>query len=364
MRVMLFRAFPDPYRVSMTVYADRLQEQLEPLLGTTGEVKSYLPSTSRLTVRVARYWYQYVRYQLSARTAQADINHITDQAYAHLVHALDASRTVLSFHDGIGLLVRADQTADKPPLIRQLLRAYNLAAFRRTAAVICDSEAARRDLLAHADCHPSRVHVVPLGVAPTFFEDAPENARSRFGLPSGPYVLHVGHTGSYKNIPALLHVLAAVALGGVPAIRLLKIGTPFTDAQVRLADELGVSDRIVHLGYVPRDRLSELYRCADVLLFPSWYEGFGLPILEAMACGVPVVASNLGALPEVVGEAGFLAAPDDHLTMAEQVVALLENTALRTRLVDAGRRRARDFTWQRTAERTLEVYRQVRRSLE
>jgi glycosyltransferase involved in cell wall biosynthesis len=113
------------------------------------------------------------------------------------------------------------------------------------------------------------------------------------------------------------------------------------------------------LGKVADDRLPDVYRCADVLLFPSWYEGFGLPVIEAMASGVPVVASDRGSLPEVVGDAGVLVDPEDHETMAKSVATIFDDAGFRAKLREAGLERARLFTWEKTAKRTLEVYRKV-----
>lgn len=358
MKVTLFKAFPDPYRQSMAVYADRLLRALGQVLESADEATTYLPPRVSVSPRLARYWSQYVGYQLSAPFAQGDVNHVIDHAYGHLLHTLNPVRTVVTFHDAIWLRNRSfDSSRDVSDL--SLMQRYNLSGLRKAAAVICDSEASRRDFLDYAGYPSEQIRVIPPGVDESFFKHLDGDPKQRLDLAPGRYLLHVGHTRFYKNIPALFHVLAILTKSQGHDVKLLKVGEAFTPEQEKLAKGVGVKDRIVHLGMVPDDRLPDLYRCADLLLFPSWYEGFGLPVIEAMASGIPVVASNRGSLPEVVGGAGVLVDPEDHETMAKNVATILADSGFRAKLRGAGLERARLFTWQKTADRTLEVYRKV-----
>jgi glycosyltransferase involved in cell wall biosynthesis len=360
MKVTLYKAFPDPYRQSMRVYADRLLEALRTMFAPMETAIPYLPRTVRLAPRPARYWAQYVGYQLSSRFAQGDVNHVIDHAYGHLLHSLDPSRTVVTFHDAIGWKPRNEQPSDFDGSHGQsLIQRFNLAGLRKAAAVICVSEASRKDFVAYTSYPLERIQVIPEGVDTCFFESAYEDDKRRLGLAQGRYLLHVGHTRFYKNIPALFQVLAILTKSLGLDVKLLKVGEAFAPEQEKIADRLGVRDHVVHLGFVEARLLPVVYRCADVLLFPSWDEGFGLPVLEAMASGVPVVASNRGSLPEVVGDAGILAEPDDYGTMAKSIAAILERPSLRSELREAGLRRARRFTWEETARRTLGVYKKL-----
>lgn len=348
MRAVLFRAFPDPYRQSMRVYADGLQRGLRQILQPGEQVSSYLPPWVCTEPALARYLSQYLHYQLQAPFVQGDVNHVLDHSYAHLLHTVDARRTVVTFHDAIGMAGGWNPA-----------RAWNRAALRKAAAVICDSQAGRARFLACVRYPKERTWVVPLGVEARFFETPAGDPRVRLGLPPGRYLLHVGHSKPYKNIPAILRVLSILNREKRLDLRLLRVGTPLTPQQERLARELGVDRQIVQLGPISSERLPEAYRCAELLLFPSLDEGFGLPALEAMASGLPVVASNRGALPEVVGEAGILVDPEDDAAMARQVERVLTETDLRRELQEAGRHRARLFKWEETARQTLQVYRQV-----
>jgi glycosyltransferase involved in cell wall biosynthesis len=304
-----------------------------------------------------------VNYQLRAPFVRGDVNHVVDHAYGHLLYTLDPRRTVVTFHDAIGLKAhRGDLRGAQKPRHLRLAQRFNLAGLRKAAAIICDSESSRRDFLSYVEYPEAQTTVIPMGVDEAFFRKPDGDARSHLGLARGPYILHVGHTRFYKNIPALFHVLAILTRTLRQEVKLLKVGEAFTPEQEKLAKELGVWDRVIHLGMIADDRLPDVYRCTDVLLFPSLDEGFGLPVLEAMASGVPVVASNRGSLPEVVGDAGILVDPKDHETMAKSIVAILDRPALREELREAGLKRARRFAWERTARLTLEVYRKVHQS--
>lgn len=360
MKITLFKAFPDPYRQSMAVYADRLVESLRVLLRPSEVITSFIPKSILLSPRLARYWSQYVGYQFAAPLSQGDVNHVVDHAYGHLLHSLDPTRSVVTFHDAIGLNARNGIFRDSDDRHRlSLIQRYNLSGLCKATTVICDSESSRRDLLAYTNYPAEQVEVIPQGVDSSFFRQSNDDPKRRLGLAPGRYLLHVGHTRFYKNIPALFHVLSILARSFRQDIRLLKVGEAFTNEQEKLAEKLGVRDRITHLGMVDAKCVPDVYRCADVLLFPSWHEGFGLPVVEAMASGVPVVASDRGSLPEVVGDAGVLVDPEDHETMAKSVATIFDDAGFRTKLREAGLERARLFTWEKTAKRTLEVYRKV-----
>ena len=353
MRVTLFRAFPDAYRQSMTVYAERLLGHLRGAMGPDESVVDCLPGRVALSPRPSRYWSQYVRYQRLASRAQGDVNHVIDHAYAHLVHGMDATRAVVTFHDAIGL--RGDGAAGPARLARRL----TMSGLRKAAAIICVSTTTAKRLLESVDCRPERIETIPQGVDERFFDVAKGRPQARLSGPPVFSILHVGHTRFYKNIPAVLRVLDILGRSMREPVRLVRVGEAFTPEQERLARELGVAHRITHLGLVEDHRLLEAYGAADVLLLPSLDEGFGLPALEAMAAGVPLVASNRGALPEVVGDAGILVDPEDEKGMAAHVMDVLGDRELRARLIAAGRRRARLFSWEATAVKTLEVYRRV-----
>jgi glycosyltransferase involved in cell wall biosynthesis len=231
---------------------------------------------------------------------------------------------------------------------------------KRARRIISVSEQTRRDLQRLVDIDPARVDVVYPGLNYPFSPDDSRRApfRERFGLPSTPIILHVGHTGFYKNIEGCLRVLAVLRRGGLDAT-FVRVGRRLTAAQLELSERLGVRESVRELGMLSPDDLADAYRAADVLLFPSLYEGFGWPPLEAMASGLPVVTSRSGSLDEVVADAALTAEPEDVDRLTDHVAAVLTDTQLGGKLRRLGIGRASVFDWRATASRVAGIYREV-----
>ena len=371
MRVCLFHTLPEEGRTSSEVYARELASALESLPGPRVRVSHFEPR-SRLrralrrvapVARVAGYVDRYLTYQWRARVCDADVSHVVDHGYGHLVYSLDPGRTVVTFHDAMLLKIRAREIpVESYPWFTILGHDLSLAAIRRATRVIADSTSSRNDLLRLTPVREERVRVVPLGVADRFLRSHENDGRQN-GRPEGEAVriLHVGHCAPYKNIETILRAIPAICRRlGAPVV-FIKVGGRFTRDQKALIGRLGIEDRVEHLGTVPLDDLPGVYARADLLLRPSLHEGFGLPAREAMACGTPVVVSNRGSLPEVVGDAGLLVEPHDIEGIARAAERLTTDAALRADLIRRGRLRARAFTWGRTARETLAVYEEVLR---
>ena len=177
-------------------------------------------------------------------------------------------------------------------------------------------------------------------------------------LPSSPLILHVGHTGFYKNIVGCLHVIARLRRDGLE-VTFVRVGRPMTAEQRALAERLGIADAIMELGALGPEDLADVYRASDVLLFPSLYEGFGWPPIEAMASGLPVVCTRAGSLGEVVGDAALTCEPEDVGGLTEAVARLLTAPGVRESVSRRGLARAREFDWNLTAARVHDVYRAV-----
>ncbi len=225
---------------------------------------------------------------------------------------------------------------------------------RRARFLLADSEATRRDLIRFYGADPERTIVAHLGVADHFKPAAPEQIaalRHQLGLPaSAEYVLHVGTLQPRKNVDRLVQAFASCAASR-PDLRLLLVGRRGWGAvdPLALARRLGIGDRVCWLGYLPSGTLPALYSGALITAFPSLYEGFGLPALEAMACGGVVAASNVSSLPEVVGDGGVLFDPLRVGGIAAVLERLLDDAELRSRLSAQARERAKGFTWDRCA---------------
>jgi glycosyltransferase involved in cell wall biosynthesis len=237
-------------------------------------------------------------------------------------------------------------------------------AMRSAAAIICGSEHSKRDIATTYSIAPGKVHVVPYGVDHERFHPGVTLDRGwadSLGIRAG-YVLHVGSFSYRKNIPTLLRAIARLrskgkwenrqlVLGGSPDVSMKGAHEVFETIQ-----KLGLNS-VVLTGHIPEQHIPGLYAGAAALVIPSLYEGFGLPVLEAMAAGTPVVASNTSSLPEVAAGAAFLVPPEDELALTAAIEDVLENRATADELRRNGLERARQFSWQRTAEETVAVYR-------
>ncbi len=234
----------------------------------------------------------------------------------------------------------------------------------RADAVIVPSEATKRDALKFYSPPPDKVHVIPYGVDSRFFHvesGAIEAVRHKYGLPDA-FLLTVGTIEPRKNLTRLLGAYLALRAQGVaiPLILVGRRGWRSREFVKKLEDsQLGPSVRI--LGFVDDVDLPALYAAATVFAYPSLYEGFGFPVLEAMAAGTPVVSSDAASLPEVVGQAGLLVSPYDTNGLAEAIRTVIAHPDLRASLREAGLQQAQRFTWSETARATLEVYEAVTR---
>lgn len=244
---------------------------------------------------------------------------------------------------------------------RRKKRARYAKLVRRADHLIAVSESTRRDLIRHLGADEAKTTVVHEGVTPDFHpRPLPEQraVRADYRL-ERDFALFVGAISRRKNVATLLRAFASVARGS--DLDLVLVGRPgfgYEDEMAPLG-ELGIEDRVHAIGFAPDRDLPALYSAATVFVFPSLYEGFGIPLLEAMACGTPVVASDTSSIPEVVGQAGLLVPPTEPEQLADATVRVVEDSGLRERLSKAGIERAREFTWERAARQTLEVYRRV-----
>ena len=238
-------------------------------------------------------------------------------------------------------------------VMTRLARLYAAGA----STIIADSEHSRRAIVDRLGIAAGRTVVIPVGLGPEFQPTAPTAVqRERYGL--GPrYALYVGNFLPHKNLPRLLGAWAALPEALRSSHRLVLAGGDRTGrpALAAAADSLGLRERVVFPGLIDDADLPALYGGADAVVQPSLEEGFGLPALEAMACGAPVVASRRGALPEVVGDAGLLVEPEDERALTAALSRVLGSSAERAALTRQGLARAAHFTSERTAGRVVDL---------
>jgi glycosyltransferase involved in cell wall biosynthesis len=247
-----------------------------------------------------------------------------------------------------------------PANVEHCLRGTRLA-IERADALIAISESTRRDLIERMGAPADRVVVTRLGVDPDLARVTDtarlQTVRRRYGLPE-QFVLSLGAMEPRKNLPRLLQAFAALAPALRKDFRLVVAGAQgwLNGSVHEQVQRLGLEESVRFAGYIEQEDLAALYSLATVFAYPSLWEGFGLPVLEAMACGTPVLTSNVSSLPEVTGDAALLVPPSDVDAIAERLTRLLEDEQLRRELSERGYRRAAQFSWERCARATLAVY--------
>jgi glycosyltransferase involved in cell wall biosynthesis len=262
-------------------------------------------------------------------------------------------REVVTVHDLFPLTSRHYSTPDFQRKFSRLL----IQATRRAARVITPSCYTAGQLRRHLDVDESKICVVPEGVdlpKQVLGAEARRCAREERVGKGNELILVVGVIQTRKNTLGALRALAMLP----DHYRMILVGGDGhgSDAIHDFISKSNVANRVSVVGHVRPEELTILYQAASVLLFPSFEEGFGLPVLEALAHGLPVITSNAASLPEVGGAAVLYADPHDEAQLAAQVLSAVEDNGLRERLIAAGRARAREFSWRRTAEKTLQVY--------
>jgi glycosyltransferase involved in cell wall biosynthesis len=283
-----------------------------------------------------------------------DIFHATD----HLLPRLSHTRSVFTLHDLTALIFPAAHTQ----LNRRFLQLMLPHFLRATDLIIADSASTQRDALNLYRLPAERVRVVHLGVDARFQPAAPATqmqVRARYRLPER-FILSVGTLEPRKNLNTLLEAYQALR-AQCPDVQLVIAGGRgwHSEAFFDRLRTLGLEGAVQLIGRVPDEDLPALYSSAEVFAFPSLYEGFGLPVLEAMACGTPVVSSNTSSLPEVIGDAGLLLPPTDVLKWQETLTQVTSNPALCADLRQRGLRQAARFTWENTARQTYAIYQEA-----
>lgn len=312
----------------------------------------HIPLPTRL---VYRLWETLRWPPVDALLHGVDVYHATN----YFLPPTASAKRVVTIHD---LTFLAAPHLCSPKIVGPFSR--NLARFAREAdAILTYSESTTRDIAEHLGVSSDKVTVAPLAVdedlAPRDREEAAEHLRRTYGV-RAPFILFVGTIEPRKNVPTLLRAFNKIR-NDVPHQLVLAGATGWNPSEFNAALAMtALGDRVLQTGYIQNHtELAAFYSAADLFAFPSYYEGFGLPVLEAMACGCPVVASDNSAIPEVTGNAAVLLPADALDAWAECLKSLLADEDRRAALSEAGKRRAALFSWRDCAQRTAAVYRSV-----
>ncbi len=318
--------------------------------------------------RIANRFFDYPSW-LRKHMRDFDLFHLVDHSYSQLLHALPPERTIVTCHDVDTFRCLLEPGQEKRSRWFQAMTGRILSGFLRAAHVICNSQATRDQLLHYGLFPANRITVIHSGVHPAFTPlgdpVADQEARRLLGAgaPGEIRLLSVGSTIPRKRIDVLLRVFAEVRKE-FPSARLLRVGGPFTEPQQQLARSLGIEEQVLVLPFLTRPVLAAVYRQARLLLQPSEAEGFGMPLAEAMACGCPVVASDLAALREVGGTVCTYCAVGDVKALTNAIGRQLREQSepgaphFQYRRNQALAQAAR-YSWTENASRSVEVYRKV-----
>ena len=391
-RVLLVPGLPLDRAAAMDKYAHRLHDWLESgdpgfevrLAAHIGELTRDAGPDGRSSGSYTRWWnqpidpsrvilpgplrgpqgmaarYMFYPRRLAREAKRADVVHILDHAYAHLVSSARRRPVVLTVHDLMPVIVLRSPTGGLAESFRNRLLRRTLKALRAADAFLVGTEWLRRELATWLG-DDQKIRVVPFGVDRAFFREAPggrERGRRDWRIPEEAFVvLHVGSTVDRKNVPLVIQTVARLRMEVGVDVHLLQVGGRLTADQEQLVERLGLRRFLRSVPAADESTLRRAYSAADVLLFPSLYEGFGFPVLEAFASGLPVVTSGAGGLREVAGDAAVIVEGRDPAAYVQALVELSEDQDRREALVALGMHRAEGFTWRRTAEMTANVYR-------
>lgn len=313
------------------------------------------PTFGALGENVSKTWFEQVAFPRTCKREKVTLAHVPYFA-APLASPL---KTVVTIHDLIPIVLPLYRGS---PLVRLYTRLVSASA-RRAHAIIADSNCSKQDIVHHLGIPAERVHVIYLA-ANTRFRPVQntDEVRGKYKLPER-FILFLSGYDQRKNVRVLIEAFSRLAdlykegyrlvLGGaVP-----DVDSPFFPNPSRMVRESGLpGDAVQFIGEVAEEDKPALYSSAAVFAFPSVYEGFGLPVLEAMACGTPVICSNTSSLPEVVGDAGLALDPQNVERWADSLQRVISDSRRREAMRAAGIQQASKFTWDRTARETLQVY--------
>ena len=285
---------------------------------------------------------------------EPDIIHLPNHHFARFAF-LRKNPYIVTVHD----LVRFYFPFEPEKFTERLWLKLDIIGIRRASHIIATSQHTRNDLIKYMKIPPGRISVIYDGIDHNIFK--PSDVA--LGFLDKPYILYVGSERPRKNLGRLFEAFAMLKKE-FPDLKLLKIGPVGRydkfrrDSEKKLAS-LGITRQVAFVDYVSEPDLARYYSSARLLAYPSLYEGFGLPPLEAMACGCPVVTSNASSIPEVVGDTGITVDPHDTDALAQAIRRVLTDSKLRQDMIKKGLEQAKKFSWEKAAEQTLEVYNKV-----
>ncbi len=371
MRVAILRRTPRQ-SFSMDVYADNLGRGLRAVRPDWDILELY-PDLEPISIQqqpgwvvgIQKYYERYWNYPQRLKQQEIDLFHIIDHTHGYLCQWLKRDRrpNIVTCHDLINLIQpETFKGQARFPLISMAAWRLGIKGMKAADHVLSVSSHTKKDAIQHLHLSPDKITVTPNAVDRMFRPMSPDQCaafRRHLGITPDTFcLLNVGSNNARKNIPTILAVVAILNQSGFP-VHFWKVSADFTKEQKQFIRDHQLTDCVTYLGKPDEETLVTIYSAADVLMAPSLYEGFGLTILEAMACGTTVITANVSAMPEVAGDAAILVAPQDQNAIAQAVRHLYTHPDVVQVLVQKGLERVKGFTWENTAEQVARVYEQV-----
>lgn len=335
---------------SMKIYTDQIFSGLKRQSNNDYNIKMIELKDKNLPL-VKNIFSKDLYYPVLARIMSADINHITDHSHGLLALFLNPKTTVVTCHD-LNAIVYEKQSS----LLGKIRFWFNVLAMKRARNIVTISESTRKTILKYLN-YKGQITVTYLAADPVFClipSTKRVEVRRKLGFkPGDKIMLHVGHSNPVKNVELILRILLKLK-----KYKFIKVGN-FNKNNLEYIERNKLGKRIINLKNLEIEKLKELYNIADIFIFPSFVEGFGMPVLEAMACGCPVLCSNASSLPEVGGNAALYFDPNDDAKAIEIIREIDADKQLRKNTIVKGLTQAKKFSWDKNAMELNELYKKI-----
>jgi glycosyltransferase involved in cell wall biosynthesis len=360
----LFRDYKEDHRVSMDIYADDLKKALTPKECIVNDYTPIMPSWLKklripfsLKIRYARY----IIYPYFAKRNQSSINHIIDQSYAHLLNTLEPSRTIITVHDIIPIIAWEGKIPGLVYPHYPLIFKLTIASLKKARAIVTVSDNTKNDLIKYCNLDGKDIYVIPNGVNPCFKSykyQKRKDLKADFNFPLNTHIVLITGNQFYKNHITSFRVISNLEKMTLKPIQLVWLGSD-NEVYNKCTNTIPLLNKVICYNDISQAELVNLYNSVDCLLFPSLYEGFGWPPLEAMACGTPAITSNISPLSEVVGDAALTNSPSDISGLVKSTLTILENEHTRFKYIELGLEHVKNYSWDVTASRVYNLYEKI-----
>jgi glycosyltransferase involved in cell wall biosynthesis len=339
-------------RSGRSIYEREIRKRLKNL---ELNIIEYIPAQTK-TTKVINKLLKFP-YRVKKRIKKENITHITSEDLAYLLNFIKLKKTIITCHDLSRWVYYK----------KSLFWRFNIRGLKKADRIITVSNFSKNEIAKHLGYPEDKISVINDAVDHNhYYQKRDKEILKKYNIPENEKViLYVGSEQPRLNVPFLIKGFAELKKL-LPGAKLLKIGNPqwpkAREKLEKLIRELNLKEEVIFLGHVPPEELPKFYNAADLFVYPSLYAGFGLPPLEAMACGTPVITSNTSSFPEVVGDAGIMVNPFDVTELTKAMFEILTKENLRENLIKKGLERAKMFSWEKSAKETLEVYKKLARS--